>query len=109
MKLWDITRRSFRTALGLRPPVPAKWEPSMTFQIGGGWGNAVNWFDLDKLRVVGWQSRRPNVGDGLLAEMVSGRTYVYRFVAVDYKLDPPDMFFGTVKAVCYLDDLKVAK
>lgn len=75
-------------------------DDARTYEIGGVWGMSVQWFgDTPGTKVVGWMSRRPRIGDILLAPMQSGRIGKYVFTDVDYKLDPKDMFFGDVELI----------
>lgn len=77
--------------------------PREIYAIGGGWGNAVEWFDWNKRVVTGWKSRRPRKGDLLTCKMQSGKTAVWEFEDVKYERDPPDMFFGYMKDLGYID------
>ncbi len=72
------------------------------FDVGGGLGNAINWFTYPT-RVVGWKSSKPRVGDMLRSKLKSGRTGVFVFKTVEAQRDPDDMFFATVQACGYLD------
>ena len=76
-----------------------------SYYIGGTWGYHVQWLDFPNGRVWGHYTPRPKIGDLLYSEMQSGRTGVFRFTVVDLPYDPPDMFFGTVEDVGYLDEL----
>jgi hypothetical protein len=77
------------------------------FTIHDGWGNHIDWnvddwsrvdFDKDLLGVYGHISPRPRKGQTLLGEFV--RSFIlFEFVSVEYCSDPPDMFFGRVKAI----------
>ena len=74
--------------------------------IHGGWGHHIEWWeDFSNREVWGHLPDRPEVGDYLEAEMKSGKKAIFRFVSVDYKSDPPDMFFGKVEDVGYREDL----
>jgi hypothetical protein len=83
------------------------------FEIGGGWGNSIQWSSFGKetqgTRVHGWKTPRPNVGDWLVSDMRSGGKGVFRFMEMDYKNDPRDMFFATVEGIDYLDILSKPK
>ena len=83
-------------------------KPKMTadHKVGGGWGDAINWFPKGQFAkqplapdaeygVVGWKSRRPIVGETLLAEFKLS-WMKFKFVSVDWKYNPPDMFFAKV-------------
>ena len=84
----------------------------MIYDIGGGWGDAINvrnWKDGSEIqRVVGWKTRRPVQGDRLRIPMTSGKTALFEFVEVEYLSDPPDMFFADVKFVAYDGDEAVS-
>jgi len=77
------------------------------FIIHGGWGNHVSWskkdfskinLNKDTVRVNGHMPIKPKVGDTLLGEFEKS-FILFEFVSVEYCGDPPDMFFGEVKAV----------
>ena len=87
---------------GVPRPRLAAAPPPDTYQIGGGWGDAIRWQPGTKRqRVMGWKQRNPQIGDLLHADMKSGRVGIYRFTAVRRAGDPPDMFFGDVELVGY--------
>jgi hypothetical protein len=66
------------------------------------WGDAINWFpDFESRKVVGWKSPCPMVGDTLRVNMKSGKVLLCRFVTVDQKRDPSDMFFAVVRDIGY--------
>ena len=77
------------------------------FYIHGGWGNHVSWssrsFDginlnTDTVSVNGHMPIKPKVGDTLIGEFE--KSFIkFEFVSVEYPGDPPDMFFGEVKAI----------
>ena len=73
------------------------------FNIGGGWGCRIEWFQ-DSQNVTGWQPVIPVVNDWLLAPMQSGKMGVFRFTEIERCRDPRDMFFGKVKFCGYADD-----
>lgn len=75
------------------------------YEIGGAWGDAIQWVRYDTGRVAGWKLRKPLVDDLLAVPMQSGNEAVFRFVKVDPCLEPKDMFFGTVKLLGYSKDL----
>ncbi len=78
------------------------------FEIGGGWGRHVSLFrpdvfeatDLNTQTVTVWghSPKRPQVGQTLLMECVKS-WILFRFESVEYKADPPDMFFAEVRAI----------
>ena len=77
------------------------------YEIGGGWGNAINWFPDNQFnepfgpdktfRVIGWKPRIPRVGDTIKGEFEKSWIW-FEFVEVERCGDPRDMFFGTVQA-----------
>lgn len=78
------------------------------YKIGGGFGNRISWSNLNEFESGGLEERifsvnghvpnLPRVGDTLMGEFV--KSFIkFEFVEVDPCLDPPDMFFGKVKAV----------
>lgn len=78
-----------------------------TYTIGGGWGDRIEFFPSwehgsETQKVCGWKKRIPNKGDLLLVGMTSGNTLGMEFISVEKMNDPPDMFFGEVKALGYL-------
>lgn len=73
------------------------------YYIGGGWGDAIDWFNIPKRKVVGWKCSRPEKGDWLLCKTQSGKTGIFIFKVVEYCKDPPDMFFADVEDVGYED------
>lgn len=75
---------------------------------GGGWGMHVSWLDYKTGRVYGHHLRIPKVGDILRSPLQSGRVGIFRFTEVERKMDPDDMFFGTVEALGYEDELDMA-
>ncbi len=77
------------------------------YETGGVWGSAINWFDLENRRVVGWLSRRPMVGDYLKSKLKSGKVGIFRFTKIKLEHDPPDMFFGTVEDLGYEGEVEL--
>jgi len=82
---------------------------SADFDVGGGWGNAINWsgteqFDKHPLapesrfNCHGWKWTKPKVGQTLKAEFVRS-WMIFEFVEVKPCGDPPDMFFAVVKPI----------
>ena len=85
-------------------------EDYYVFRIGGVLGSTINvhgkWNDNSNIQeVVGWKQIKPRVGDLLLIKMQSGRDAAFLFAEVEYCGDPHDMFFGTVQAMAYTDEL----
>lgn len=76
-------------------------DPVAVYEIGGFWGDRIQWQNVEKRQVVGWKRRRPNEYDLLMCEMQSGKTGVFTFVDVEYLNNPPDMFFGKVLLIGY--------
>jgi hypothetical protein len=75
------------------------------YDLGGGWGDSIGWLGdgLHDGRLVGWKTPRPSVGDRVRVKMTSGRPLLLEIVTVDYKHNPPDMFFATTKPIGYED------
>lgn len=91
-------RRFLIRMFGLKVEQPS--GDTRLYQLGGGWGNRIEFYRWPTV-VVGWLQQRPRPGDLLMGEMQSGRIGVWRFVDVDMKLDPPDMFFADVMPMGY--------
>lgn len=99
-KLWPSDNRNCTYVPGVR-------KRAKIYRIGGGWGSRVRWKNYDTFSVVGWKHIIPMKGDFLLAPMASGRTGVFIFNSVRAELDPPDMFFGTVRPIGYEDEERI--
>lgn len=91
-----------------KPPKISKRKDAITYQIGGGWGNAINWVDKKEFdgkrsifSVVGWKTPKPRVGDLLTCPMKSGKIARFIFKEIENTQDPPDMFFADVGFVGY--------
>jgi len=82
-----------------------KRKPVM-YEMFGGWGNRIEWFDYQKRKVHGWKQSRPVVGDLIRMPMQSGSDAVFRFTGVEYCDDPRDMFYGQLEGIGYLSDFK---
>lgn len=77
------------------------------FEIRQGWGNHIEWFfvdfskinfNKDTLGVWGHMPIKPKRGNTLICEFQ--KSFIkFEFISVDYPGNPPDMFFGKVKAV----------
>lgn len=78
------------------------------YEIGGGWGNAINWQRYPDL-VVGWQGVSPEVGDILFCKLKSGKRGVWRFKRIERQYDPPDMFFADVEPLGYEGEVAIPK
>lgn len=72
-----------------------------------GWGNSIVWTNWPELRVHGWLSRIPEVGDVLVADFKSGTKCEFQVTSVRTVGDPADMFFADVKFLKYLVEPKV--
>lgn len=82
------------------------WVPPYEYSTAGGsWGMHVEWLDYKVGRVWGHHLRIPKPGDILRSNLQSGRVGIFRFINVEQQTDPDDMFFGTVEAVGYEDEL----
>jgi len=77
------------------------------FYIHGSWGDHIQWLNndfsrinlnKDKVTVYGHMRIKPQKGDTLIGEFE--KSFIkFKFVSVEYPGDPPDMFFGKVKAI----------
>ena len=77
---------------------------SRLFNIGGGWGNRIEWFSWGKRKVNGWKTPMPVVGDILHSPMASSKIGVFKFISVEPCGNPSDMFFATLEDIGYTDD-----
>jgi len=77
------------------------------FEIGGGWGNHISWwtndwseidFNKDTVEVYGHMPVRPKKGQTILGHFHRS-DILFKIVSIEYKNDPPDMFFAKVKAI----------
>jgi len=79
------------------------------YKMSNGWGDAIQWSDVKQFNerplakdqlydVIGWKSRRPKVGQTLLAEFENS-WMLFEFAEVKYIQDPHDMFFAKVKPI----------
>lgn len=75
--------------------------------IHAGWGDHIEWWNLnqgainfntEQLEVHGHLTRIPRVGETLLGEFQK-YWIKFEFVEVERPGDPPDQFFGKVKAI----------
>jgi hypothetical protein len=66
-----------------------------------GWGNAINWLDFEKRKMYGHLYDKPRIGDLINCQMQSGKVHSFIVVDVEYKSDPPDMFFCDVSDYKY--------
>lgn len=81
-----------------------------TYDIGGHWGDAINWFpSYESMRVVGWKEWPPTKGDRLRVPMRSGKTLVCEFTSVERRYDVPDMFFASVKPLGYQGEFRKSR
>jgi len=83
-------------------------EQPHEYKMGGGWGDAIRWFNEEEFEqeptyetqftVVRWKQRIPEVGDLVKGEFE--RSWItFRFVDVKPCGNPKDMFFGKVVIV----------
>lgn len=100
--MWPFRRK---VALQESPHETDPLERPFTYEVGGGWGNRIEWVNWGTRKIKGWRAVPPKVGDFLTSAMESGRTSVFRFVTVEQSKDPPDRFDATVEDVGYLDEL----
>jgi len=82
---------------------------SKIFVNKGVWGNSIRWMNFDKRSVSGHSTPVPSVGDFLDYNMKSGRTFRFKFDAIERMRDPSDMFFGNMSDVGYTDELPNVK
>jgi hypothetical protein len=79
------------------------------FEIGGGWGDAIDWsgkeqFDKQPLNsdqtfaCHGWKSTHPKVGQTLKGEFVKS-WMIFEFTEIEPCGDPADMFFAKVRPI----------
>lgn len=85
------------------PLKPFVKENPREYHMGGGWGDAINFTDVEKGHVVGWKFYIPVVGDILYVPMKSGRTAKCVFTEVECCYDPSDMFFGKIWQIGWLN------
>lgn len=83
-----------------------KKEKPMMYEMFGGWGNRIEWFDFQKRKITGWKQRRPVIGDLIKCPMESGNDGLFRVTSIEYMSDPRDMFFADTEPVGYLKDYK---
>lgn len=80
---------------------------AIEYRIGGDWGDSIQWFPSDQWNdsvvkklysVVGWKDQKPKPKDILIGEFQ--RSWItFEFVSVEYKINPPDMFFAKVRPI----------
>jgi len=75
------------------------------FQIGGGWGNSIQWQNWERRSIVGWKYRTPETGDILRCQLTRGWAR-FVFTKIDRCMDPKDMFFADVRDLGYEADLE---
>lgn len=82
------------------------WQPRRIIKMWEhkGWGDTISWFDFDRRSITGHMTPKPKVGDCVLAKMASGRVGVFKVEKIEHN-SVPDMFFGDVSDVGYLDEL----
>lgn len=104
-----VSVRSGRRSMVNTDPIIERDERPYVYEIGGTWGDAINFTDWKTGRVHGWKFRRPVVGDLVRIPCRSGKTLIGKFVTVEYANDPHDMFFGTLETVGYEGDPPTAQ
>lgn len=68
-----------------------------------GWGNSINWRNYDERNLFGFiKNPKVKIGDEFRDKMESGKVMRFEVIELDYKSNPTDMFFATVKDVGYL-------
>lgn len=104
----------FRKAAGLSKFVPEEvTQESISrrlvhFTKENGWGDAIRFMEWEPdqnghRRIYGHKGRI-EVGDWFAQEMKSGRIGILEIVELEWKSDPPDMFFGKACDVGFLPD-----
>lgn len=70
------------------------------------WGNSIFWIDWSRLQISGYLSeeRRLQIGDEIRDKMNNEKIGVFKVVKIEYMLDPPDKFFGTVEGIRYEEE-----
>lgn len=61
------------------------------------WGHSIQWDTWPDTRIHGWMTPRPLKGDVVVCKFQSGKVLEFQLIAVQYCLDPTDMFFADVK------------
>ena len=69
-----------------------------------GWGDVIHFYDYEKREITGHVTPMIRVGDMVHCKMNSGSIDCYEVTSVNYKSDPPDMFFGTVEDRGYVEE-----
>lgn len=70
------------------------------------WGDSISFMDYKIREVTGHMDPIPEVGDFLIKKMKSGKTAAFKIIEIRPCLDPPDMFFGTVTDLGYIEDIQ---
>jgi hypothetical protein len=76
----------------------------ITYPPCNGWGDSIEWSDFASRRIVGWQTRKPEVGDEIHKNMASGKVARFAVISVEYCGDPADMFFADVADIGYVGE-----
>lgn len=74
------------------------------YQPCSGWGNSIRWKDFKKRQIVGWQQRKPEIGDEIRFKMQSKKTAQFVVIEVEHCGDPKDMFFADVVDIGYVGE-----
>jgi hypothetical protein len=67
------------------------------------WGNSIQWRDYENRNLYGFiKNPKVKFGDEFRDKMESGKVMRFEVIELDYKYNPTDMFFATVKDIGYL-------
>ena len=67
------------------------------------WGNTIYFWDYERREITCHLTPAIRVGDMVHCNMNSGNIGCYEVTSVNYKSDPPDIFFGTVEDRGYVE------
>lgn len=121
----DTLINSFRGKI----PLPGMGRPAHVWNMWEHktWGDNIEWLNFSERRISGHfrNTYNPDAsvqllqdkatcrkgmpyklakGDEIRCRMRYGRVAKFRITELEYKSDPPDMFFGTVKDIGYVED-----
>ena len=70
--------------------------------IGGGWGNAIYFWDKEKTRIYGF--KKDNFEEGSVLFDLANNKYnetipLYLITNIEYEYDPSDMFFADISLI----------
>lgn len=68
-----------------------------------GWGDSFHFSGPNK--IVGWLTPLPEYNDEFRVPMKSGKLGRFRVNSVEQEIDPPDMFYATVRFVGYVGEV----